>query len=227
MTYRCPYCASLLHRAAGCPRVHAALERVRREQGEELAARLRKQRRCRYRQRAVRMIHAGALALLAAFLPAQTYTHPPGVRTVANSAPCYGNWASVPSSPHVGATGGVWLTMDRAPYPGRPLGWRVENDFFFLTRGSWLIAIDFGRSFAFRMPSPASECWLTVPLRYTYWPTGIHGMGTTWVLSPWRIPWSAPPGWSFLCTAIGWSWEASPGRFSHVWASQTVAVQVQ
>lgn len=169
------------------------------------------------------MMRSLALALLAAALPAQ---HPTGVRTVANSAPCRANWAST-NQPVVGATGGVWLTMDREPRPGRPIGWRLENDFFFLTRGSWLIAIDFGRSFPFRMPAPASDCWLTVPLRYTYWPRGTYGMGTGWVLSPWRIPWSAPVGWQLLCTAVGWNWEGSAGEFSFVWASQTVVVTVQ
>lgn len=162
-----------------------------------------------------------ALALLCSLLPAQN--HPTGVRTVANSTPCRANWASL-NQPVVGAQGGVWLTMDGVPMRGEPIAWRVVNDFFFLTKGRWLIAIDLGRAFPFRMPAPASDCWLTVPLQYPFWPKGTHGMGTVRVESPWVLPLSAK-GWKFLCTAVGWSVEG--GEFSHVWASETIVVTVQ
>lgn len=165
---------------------------------------------------------------LAAALPAQG--HPAGVRTVElipGLAPCWGNLASAPSSPHVGTKGGVWLTMDREPRPGRPIGWRVENRFFFLIPGRWFVTLDTELSWPVRLPSPADQCFTMALAQAIYLPKRTRGMGTTWVLSPWRLPWSAPRGFRLYSTAIGWGWDDAAQRYSRWFATNTVELTVQ
>lgn len=121
----------------------------------------------------------------------------------------------------------VWMTMDWAVLPGRPIWWRVVNDHHFLVAGKYFVAVDVSPSWPWPLIPPATSCWAVVPMQAQFYPRQTHGMGRFTIKSPFSIPYSAPRGWTFYSTLVGWEWDSSRNEFSRIFMSNTVRAVVQ